>query len=201
MSKQSLPLPRTWTAILVLVLGAVLFVLAVKAVKDAWQLHRLRCAYKKRKSGLSTCSGKDGCNDNPDMLPVMDPSWALQELVGQILALEDHLNVPGKRCEDCINKHFIFARTLTDETVSLQTKDKYSHVLLPLSNNLRDCQKNLFTGRRTARETAKDLRAARKPLMPYLKDFWGDEYVGIVTDKDGEVVKYNRTATCKDCKE
>ena len=185
---------------LIIIVTIVIVFLVVKAASDAWRLRRLRREYQKNKAYATTCDGTGGCKSRPGMLPVMDSAWALHEVVGQCLALEDHLNTPGKRCEDCIQKHFLFCRVLAEETVSLQKHDEYTHVLVPFSDSLRRCQKKLFTGEWDARKTARALRASRKGLMPYLKDVYGSDYVGIVTDDAGEVKSYNKEHMCSSCK-
>lgn len=97
-------------------------------------------------------------------------------------------------------KHFLFSETLTDEACSLQKKDEYTHLLVPSGNNLRTCQRKLFTGEYTPRQAARALRQSRKTIMPHLKDVYGSKYVGIVADADGHT-RYNKKATCAKCKD
>jgi hypothetical protein len=160
---------------------AIVLILLV-AGTTAWMASSLFFHDRRWRGGIIAAKSCDSCatSSGGALFPIMDPAWALHEIVGQCLALEDHLNVEGKRCADCIMKHFILVRTLAEECMSLQKGVEYDHVLQPFVRSVRDIQRRLFTGKiETEALAGRELRAARKLLMPYLKDYYGSEYSGL----------------------
>ncbi|AUF82696.1 hypothetical protein TetV_614 [Tetraselmis virus 1] len=57
-----------------------------------------------------------GCKE---LDPVTSPSYNMVQSVKQMILLEEHLNVPKKRCNDCITKHFLHIIGLLEEAVSM----------------------------------------------------------------------------------
>jgi hypothetical protein len=62
------------------------------------------------------------------------PMHNMREICKQMLLLEDHLTHPGKRCPDCITKHFLMIEALADEVCSLEPRATES--IMPLSQGM-----------------------------------------------------------------
>ena len=77
-------------------------------------------------SGTFTAStgsgqGKASCDKSKcgALDPVLDPRYNIMELIKGSILLEDHLNQEGKRCRDCICKHFLSLVAYANEGISL----------------------------------------------------------------------------------
>lgn len=108
----------------------------------------------------------------PDLLPIMHPLYNMREICKQLALLEDHLNNPRKRCEDCIRKHFLTIEALFEEAVSLDNKGKWVHLTDGKADALRTLQEKWIDG---APETglAQELRKVRKGLSSECFDLRG----------------------------
>jgi hypothetical protein len=97
------------------------------------------------------------------LLPVMDPCFNMREVCKQCILLEDHLNSPGKDCEDCCKKHMLAIEGLCEEAVGLDKEGKYPdiHKLPGLCRNL----SRKFVKGEDLKKLAQEYRAIRKPLM------------------------------------
>lgn len=63
-------------------------------------------------------------HQRPDLAPVMDPRFNLEQVCDELALLQDHLLEQRLRCPDCITKHFIKCRALLREADSLdKTRD------------------------------------------------------------------------------
>ena len=126
------------------------------------------------------CGASGGCSQTSGLWPLMDPAWAIHEVVGQCVALEDHLACPAKRCEDCVFKHVNFLTTLACETASLDSENKFRPKLYPFAQAVVVIQDELFTGIKTPEEAAQALRRERKKLMPLLRLKYGEKFKPIL---------------------
>lgn len=97
------------------------------------------------------------------LLPIMDPSFNLKEVVKNMLLLEDHLFQKEKQCKDCIAKHFLLIEGLAEELVTLDKGHKYVKYY-NLATKIRSIASN-FVKKMDPLATAQELRMIRKPLM------------------------------------
>jgi hypothetical protein len=146
---------RKHTILMLVMVAALWFVAAV-----------LHMRYMRTARHTQVCTG---CANKPGMLPVMDPVHNIEQAYTNIALLEDHM-LPGKTCEDCCLKHFRLISGLIDEGISLDTHDRYGHVLVPASSEIRKIEDAFFSGKSTPIHTSKSLRSLRKKLTPFLKD-------------------------------
>lgn len=58
-----------------------------------------------------------------------DPLFNVREAAKQCEALEDHLEHPHKRCQDCIRKHFLMVEMLLEEAISLDRYKRHDALL------------------------------------------------------------------------
>jgi hypothetical protein len=75
----------------------------------------------KSKSSTGFGQGKGSCDKSKcgALDPVLDPRYNIMELIKGSILLEDHLNQEGKRCRDCICKHFLSLVAYANEGISL----------------------------------------------------------------------------------
>ena len=101
------------------------------------------------------------------LLPILDPSFNLREIVKQIILVEDHLRNKQKQCHDCIVKHFLFIESLAEETIGLyDTNDKIPEDILNLPENIREIQKLWYKSpHENSIIAAQQLRVIRKQYM------------------------------------
>ena len=103
------------------------------------------------------------------MMPITNPTHNMREICKELTLLEDHLNQPGKRCPDCITKHFLKCEALAEEGVSLcGDNDREFESLLDRSADLLREWLNYLLDSEDYRGTARKLRMLRKRLMPML---------------------------------
>ncbi len=62
----------------------------------------------------------------PELAPVMDPLFNLEQVCDEMVLLQDHLGIPSFRCPDCICKHFIKIRALLREAKTLDTEGRFN---------------------------------------------------------------------------
>lgn len=98
-----------------------------------------------------------------DLLPIMHPLYNMREICKQSALLEDHLNNPRKRCEDCIRKHFLTMEALFEEAVSLDNKGKWIHLTDGKADALRSLQERWMDGDPEL-DIAQELRKLRKGM-------------------------------------
>lgn len=130
------------------------------------------CSLKESK-GAEVCSLNGGTCRNKNLLPVLDCRFNLREVTKQILLLEDHLSHEGKRCDDCIRKHMLFIEGLLDESVTLDTEQKYFDVILKVRKEFYEIEKAYFSVAKNVDPSddsfyctiAQRLRVIRKPIM------------------------------------
>jgi len=99
------------------------------------------------------------------MMPIMDPMHNLREICKELTLLEDHLNIPQKRCIDCITKHFLKCEALAEEAASLDQSDSENYHMI--ADDIRRIMKVVIPGGRF-KEGANLCRKIRKSLMPYV---------------------------------
>jgi len=120
-------------------------------------------------STSNSCSGTGSCVYNVNgkerkLLPVLDPMFNLREICKQIILLEDHLFQKGKRCNDCISKHFLYLEGLAEEAITLDHKRNYVKLLENLPDDFRILQKE-YLKKVDPSIIAQKLRTVRKKYM------------------------------------
>ena len=101
-------------------------------------------------------------------MPLTTPHHNMREICKELTLLEDHLNQPGKRCPDCIAKHFLKCEALAEEGVSLCNEDDDLSSLLERSADLIREWLVYLLDSEDYRGTARNLRMLRKRMMPML---------------------------------
>ena len=112
-------------------------------------------------------------SDGIPLSPVMDPLHNCREIVKQCILLEDHLNQDGKRCKDCINKHFLTIEALGEEAVSIDTDRQYLHLTQDIPRRTRLLHKRTLQNA-DKRQIAQELREIRKELVPHSVNVFRD---------------------------
>jgi uncharacterized protein YxeA len=142
-------------------------------VKNKNNLANENSSEKESQDELSknTCGSKDSgvCIYNSNgvnkrILPVLDPLFNLREICKQIILLEDHLSHKGKRCYDCISKHFLYLEGLSEEAITLDVDRKYLDKLENLPDEFRSLQKE-FLNKVDPLIISQSLRKIRKKYM------------------------------------
>jgi dGTP triphosphohydrolase len=120
-------------------------------------------------------AGYDGSVAHPDITlqPVMNPLFNLREICKQSLLLEDHLAQPSKRCNDCINKHFLTIEALAEEAVSLDRGGDHKRLLLSIAPEVRKLHRAVLA-KDDMHHTAQRLRLLRKRLVPHCANQFRD---------------------------
>lgn len=95
----------------------------------------------------------------------MHPLYNLREICKQCALLEDHLNNPRKRCEDCIRKHFLTIEALFEEAISLDNLGKWEELTEGKADLVRELQERWIDGE-DPMKIAQDLRELRKGFAP-----------------------------------
>jgi uncharacterized protein YxeA len=118
---------------------------------------------------INSCSSSGSCVYNVNgkdrkLLPVLDPMFNLREICKQIILLEDHLFQKGKRCKDCISKHFLYLEGLAEEAITLDNKMDYVKLLENLPDEFRILQKE-YLKNIDPFIIAQKLRTVRKKYM------------------------------------
>lgn len=111
--------------------------------------------------------------DGKTMSPVMDPLHNCREIVKQCILLEDHLNQDGKRCRDCINKHFLTIEALGEEAVSIDKDRQYLFLTQDIPKRTRMLHKRVLQNS-DKRQIAQELRVIRKELVPHSVNVFRD---------------------------
>lgn len=99
------------------------------------------------------------------LLPIMHPLFNLRECCKQLTLLEDHLQHPRKRCEDCIRKHFLTLEGLLEEAFSLDETQKWLALYQHLPDRVRALSEQWIDGKDPS-QIVQDLRTIRKDLLP-----------------------------------
>jgi hypothetical protein len=110
-----------------------------------------------------TCSSSS-CSSENNLLPILDPEFNMRECAKQMLLLEDHLNNPRKRCNQCIKKHLLSIEALAEEAVTLDKTGKLQEECSQLAEDIRDCEKS-FIHNDDMNIIAQKIRDIRKPIM------------------------------------
>jgi hypothetical protein len=112
-----------------------------------------------------TCSGSgSSCSSENNLLPILDPEFNMRECAKQMILLEDHLNNPRKRCNQCIKKHLLSIEALAEEAVTLDKSGKLQEECSQLAEDIRDCEKS-FINNNDMNIIAQKIRDIRKPIM------------------------------------
>lgn len=109
------------------------------------------------------CNGPDG----KALLPVLEPMFNMREMCKQSILLEDHLFQSGKRCEDCICKHFLTIEAFAEEALTLDKEKKHKDYLQDLPDRIRAIQAEYLNleDKNNVHDVAQKLRVIRKEMM------------------------------------
>ncbi len=110
----------------------------------------------------NTCGAKCTNNGNK-LLPILNPKFNLREICKNCILLEDHLFQKGKRCEDCIKKHFLTIEALAEEAITLD-KNNECREYYDLPDKIRELEKQYIDGKDHG-AVAQQLRQMRKGMM------------------------------------
>jgi hypothetical protein len=134
---------------------------------------------KVTKSGGSCSSGSCGTSQG-GLDPILDPKFNLREVAKHMILLEDHLFQPGRRCDDCINKHRLALEAFLEEAVTLDKTGEYQEIINSTLTRFRQIMREWVEKVRRNPvgnvdevyfNTAQQLRALRKPLCMSYCDF------------------------------
>jgi len=177
MAYQKVLWPIKWQVVLLVVIAVMIYLVPIRSMNPLVLLGIVIIAYLVYSAILNTwkCSSAEnfeeeekvctgGCSSNKKLLPIMEPEFNLYECAKQLILLEDHCNNPGKRCEDCIKKHFMTIEALAEEGASLDKKGTCRGECNDLANKIRYVKKEMLSGKDLS-EIAQELRQIRKPLM------------------------------------
>jgi hypothetical protein len=112
--------------------------------------------------------------------PILDPKFNLREVAKHMILLEDHLFQPGRRCDDCINKHRLALEAFLEEAITLDKTGEYQKIINSTLVQFRQIMKEWVDKVRRNPvgnveevyfNTAQKLRTLRKPLCMSYCDF------------------------------
>ena len=130
------------------------------------------CAPSFIREDFSTCKDCGSItSENATLLPLMDPRFNMREASKDMVLLEDHLSQQGKRCQDCILKHFLRIEGFLEEGIAL---DENGTSRETLDKALKEIREAYISHRKMLRaadernesynEVAQKIRYARKEL-------------------------------------
>jgi len=99
------------------------------------------------------------------MLDIFNPQHNLKEICKEFSVLEDHLQLPGQRCPDCIRKHLLKCEKFAEEGIGLDKTGEYLHILRPLPDQIRQIQEDFENGV-SDHKIGQAVRVIRKKLVP-----------------------------------
>jgi hypothetical protein len=100
------------------------------------------------------------------MLDIFNPIHNIKEICKEFLLLEDHLQAPEKRCNDCIRKHLLKAEAFAEEAIALDKTGKYLEMCQPLPIEIRKLQDAYVNGIED-HALGQKVRILRKKLSPH----------------------------------
>lgn len=118
-------------------------------------------------SHCAECSARIAVATTNEKLPLDDifnPLFNVREAAKQMLLLEDHLNTPNRRCDDCISKHMLTIEAFLDEAVNLDRHSRYTELLLDKPAKFKEIERK-FIATKDYLGVAQDLRRIRKQFM------------------------------------
>ncbi len=131
--------------------------------------------------GCTSCFSPKPRGGSPQKLdPILDPKFNLREVAKHMILLEDHLFQPGRRCDDCINKHRLTLEAFLEEAITLdktgEHREMIEKTLAQFKQIMRDwvekVRKNPVANvDEVYFRTAQRLRDIRKPLCMAYCDF------------------------------
>lgn len=105
------------------------------------------------------------------LLPLTDPWFNVREVCKELCLLEQHLVEEGRRCMDCIGKHFLTAEGLCDEAQRLGADDPaVERLVAPAARQLRAMWDDVFVGEGDCLAAGQQVRALRKVLVASLRN-------------------------------
>ena len=99
------------------------------------------------------------------MLDIFNPLHNVKEICKEFLLLEDHLQAPEKRCNDCIRKHLLKAEAFAEEAIALDKSGKHLEICKPLPSQIRALQDAYVNGVED-HDLGQRVRKLRKRLSP-----------------------------------
>lgn len=100
---------------------------------------------------------------------ITDPKLNLTDVVKEMLLLEDHLNIPNRRCPDCIRKHLLKIEALAEEACSLDTQGVWRPATQRLLHWLVPARKAYMNKKLDFTALSGQLRTHRKQLAAQLE--------------------------------
>jgi len=99
----------------------------------------------------------------PNIKTLRDPMFNARECCKELVLLEQHLLDTGKRCDDCIRKHFLTIEGLLEEATRLDKYGSYHFILHKKPDTVREITRYYITNKDYL-GTAQRLRDVRKSL-------------------------------------
>lgn len=130
------------------------------------------CAPSFVREDFTTCKSCGSvASEKASLLPLMDPKFNMREASKDMVLLEDHLAQEGKRCQDCILKHFLRIEGFLEEGIALDERGTSRE---PLNKTLQKVREAYIKHRKMLKdedendgkynEIAQQIRYARKEL-------------------------------------
>lgn len=137
------------------------------------------CFSKEKRNAAPSCAG-GSCAGAKGLDPILDPKFNLREVAKHMILLEDHLFQPGRRCDDCINKHRLTLEAFLEEAITLDATGEYRDTINSTLASFRQIMREWVDKVRRNPvgdvdsvyfATAQKLRSLRKPLCMSYCDF------------------------------
>jgi hypothetical protein len=98
--------------------------------------------------------------------PLMDCRFNIRQCLHDFILLEDHLNHPKLRCDDCIIKHLSKCSALMNEAISLKHNEKYIKLIHKLEDFILKMQYEYVIGTNPLK-ISQMIRHVRKKFLKY----------------------------------
>lgn len=130
--------------------------------------------------GCTSCFAPKARGETRKLDPILDPKFNLREVAKHMILLEDHLFQPGRRCDDCINKHRLTLEAFLEEAITLDKTGEHRKIIEKTLQRFKQIMKEWVEKVRRNPvanvdevyfTTAQKLREVRKPLCMAYCDF------------------------------
>jgi hypothetical protein len=123
-------------AISLLIGGGVLYLLHRKRMH-----HRQHCPHNS-----ALVAGPDQYPTNGGLYPLRHPLFCAREAAVNCALLEDHLVDPRRRCNDCIQKHFLMIQGFLHEGILMDKHQKHGDLLKSNLDRLKPVMRDYING-------------------------------------------------------
>lgn len=130
---------------------------------DRWASLMLMCPSCAREA-IHTHHRHTKSNEDVHIAEVGQPLFNVREAAKQCVALEDHLEHPEKRCQDCIRKHFSLIELFLEEAIGLDRYGKHQALLCDKPARVRQIIKE-YNRRHDYLRTSQAIRDMRKEFI------------------------------------